>query len=574
MKANTSRLIRIGIASFTLAILLTTRPAQALENEVWISPVGPAKTSAGGTPSDPFRCPDGTSLSTVLGLSQFNGSTTFHLMTGTFYTTSNGIPIKAGWKIRGAGIDNTIVTMQTNALPPGIQYNLIQSATFAGTDGAEVSDLTVDCNLQNQSSGNLQMGAVAIYGSNTRISRVKAINWGTTWASHECFVLYLLYSQSTFVGTNYVIEDCIVTKPAPITFACGTTCISVPGNGNISNVVRNAYGVVRNCLVADFSAGSGTGAPQYINAYGAAGIVEHNRALNLIGGTGAYRDATSDWDVVIRNNVFDNVTRGVFYNIYGFNYTGLTIRDNVIRPAEGGSGIILDIFTTNNYATNVVIQGNTVHPCTTATNVTALELAGHVSATVMNNVFQGGGTGYDLFINYPEDPANSGRVQLNTWSGNVNLSGTQLVEGNNNIWQPGDKDMIKFTPSTAGWYRVLQSEGILAADVQLYSDGWNNGKTDVDFWFRVNSYSTTQFGELGLTRQGSYPYPYPGNVPSVRIVSDYPSSVFVYLDIYIPTVTSDVKPLQVTAKGPFRGRLFSAPQLITTTPSVYKQLNF
>src|ERR1051326_8320459 len=77
--------------------------AQAAENEIWISPVGTATTSAAGTPNDPYRCPDWSSLSTVLGLSQYNGPTTFHFMTGTFEIQPPGIVPKTGWKLRGAG---------------------------------------------------------------------------------------------------------------------------------------------------------------------------------------------------------------------------------------------------------------------------------------------------------------------------------------------------------------------------------------------------------------------------------------------------------------------------------------
>jgi hypothetical protein len=238
-----------------------------------------------------------------------------------------------------------------------------------------------------------------------------------------------------------------------------------------------------------------------------------------------------------------------------FSLNGVVIKNNVIRPAEAGAGIVILAGYTNTYAaTNVVILGNTIYPSSTATNTTALSLNGLVYATVMNNVLQGGGTEGDFYINYSARSF----VSLNTFSGNVNMSGTQLVERDDVWWQPGNEDTIKFTPTADGWYRVSSNRGGVAAAYAVSSDYWsNNATTDTEFWVRVSA--TTPIGELGLTRRGSLPYftgaPTSGNVVAARIVNQWPDK---FVDILV-TNSAGAKPITVTAKGPFRGRMSTTP---------------
>ena len=149
---KTCRLIKFPLTIAICSTLLMGQTAHARENEVWISPNGTANTTASGTPNDPFRCPDAASLNTVLTSVLTGGNLTIHFMNGQFLVGSNGIVMRTGWKLRGAGIDNTILQLQTNALP-GIGVAVIGgTASLPQTDGAEVSDMTVDCNYHHQTS--------------------------------------------------------------------------------------------------------------------------------------------------------------------------------------------------------------------------------------------------------------------------------------------------------------------------------------------------------------------------------------------------------------------------------------
>jgi hypothetical protein len=564
-------------ATLSLSVALT---AQALESEVWISPNGPATTNGvSGAPYQPFRCPDPTSLNTVLASTLNANDLTIHFMAGTFLIPSNGIVPLPGWKLRGAGIGNTILKFQTNVLNSGTSESMIQNGP-SNADAVEVSDLTVDCNVQNQSASNLRIGAVSLIGNDTRISRVKAINWGTSLSGGECFVLVIQPQPGTFNPiTNCIIEDCIVTTPAPIAFADGATCIGIFVSGpDGPGYVQGA--IMRNNLVMNIPSGiSGLGIPRYVNAYGAGGTIERNQALNLPNGSAAYADSWNMRDVLIKDNVFDNIKNGVNFNMYWSSVTDLIIKNNLIKPAEGGTGISLAFYTNTIYASNVVIQANTIYPSSTATNVTALGLWGTMNVTVMNNVLQGGGNGSDFFVNWPGDPLSANTLNITRWSDNVNFAGTQLVEANSGSYQPGEEDTIAFMPTNSGWYRVMTGENSMAADINIFaqhvssSDFWST--TDMDVGFQAHAWdTTTNMGVFNVIRQGSdgFPVSDTGNVDGMRIVTDSPNSPMLYLDVHVVS-PPQIWPIYITAKGWHRSRLQLNPTT-PTAPTYYKQLTF
>ncbi len=567
--------------------------AQALEREVWISPIGAAVTNvtninvsvsvAGtgtivypanltGTETYPFRCPDATSLSNVLHWVLPQTNMTIHFMAGTFETEVGTIVVQIGWKLRGAGIDDTIIQMTPGATVPDGALCVIDWWNGRGVNNAdhvEVSDLTVDCNLATLTvipGGKL--GAIQFGGNDIKVSRVKAINWGSaTGASNECFVFALSASNTGGPATNSVIEDCIVTQPAAASGA-GVTGISAgQGNGNqVANVVRNnvVYGV----------ASGGTNQPGYINAYVAGAMTINNIATGLLGPGSdcVHIDSYSFVDSVVSGNIFDNVTAGMTFNMINSNSsTNLVLKNNVIR-LNGGSGIWY-LTGSNYWASNLMIMDNIVYPSLTATTCNPLSIGNYMTASVMNNIFQYAGSNADLIMNsnFTQNPQNyystSGALQLNTWAGNVNFSGTQLVEANDWDWQPGDQDTIQFTPTSAGWYRIMTGVyyGSIAADITIDSPMWNGYITDTEFWFRMMGGSTSStIGEVVENRRGSYPFGTAGNVTEVRVGCD---GSYTYLDVYVPSTTGAL-PISVTAKGLLRGRLQVPSGPTTTAPAV------
>lgn len=554
--------------------------------EVWINAKTPAVTSAAGTPNEPYQCPDGTALATVL--TSIGENSTIHFMPGT-YLVANGITPKSGWKLRGAGIGNTILRLLPLISGPGLAV-IGGTTAYVPKDGAEVSDMTVDCNLQNQSVAAC-IHAVHLSGSNTRISRVRAINWGSTTAG-ECFTL--LMGAPAFYGerTNCVIEDCVVDSPAPVVHTDGTTAISIWTGSEEDQATRTTVGAeIRGCLVAKVTAGSGVaGQPLYFHAYAAGaygGCVRNNQAVDLIGGAAFYQDTWSGGDVVVANNIFENVTHGAYFNMCSYHMGGIKIIGNVITPAANGTGIAYyngepASQSSNAYARNLIIKDNTVHPFRGVTSINAAcALNGVINSTVVNNVLDGGESGADFAVHYWQLP----RVTLNTFAGNYNLKGTALKMSSQNDynWRAGYEDVVRFTPQrgATGWYRIVSGNVRCSGAVEVYAldqAGTDNVQTDLEFSYRVRTYTTdtTLMGDINLIRQGSLWKQTSSNggaVTKARIVSNPTTDAFVYLDIYVAKADAP-KEITVKIRGLNRGLIYASPALITQTPAVFSECNF
>jgi hypothetical protein len=413
---------------------LTAASARAQGREVWVSPKGPAKTNAVGTLSDPYQCPDALSLGSVM--ESIPARSAVHFLPGTFSVT-NGIAVKPGWKLRGAGIDVTTLQLVPGHKSAGPKPGVIGGMYgYYATDGVEVSDLTVDCNLQNQAG--FAASAVLISGNNTRISRVRGINWGSTVHTLECFVLLIFSHQNNGPRTNCVIEDCIVEQPAPVKQVDGTTAIAIlaaatgPAGGDEDSKMLGCE--IRGCIVSGVTSGTDApGSPLYINAYGVEGPLHirlhDNRAVNIIGGAAVYSDSGNDRDITVDNNLFENVTHGIYWNVMAHSKHSSRAKflNNIMMIAEGGTGIKLNGGYSGHipkdvYAKDWIIKDNIIHPCSVATNVTGIALNGNFSGTVLNNVIQGGGRGQEIST----DPTNVALVKYRSFAGNVNLAGKTL----------------------------------------------------------------------------------------------------------------------------------------------------
>ena len=183
---------------------------------------------------------------------------------------------KTGQKIVGAGIDVTtlkllgagLVNVQTSyatfmlAEPHyhavGMPIEPAGATPIAALKHFEISDLTVDCNVDNQPIrfdlhpaapwANVACGGVRVLGSHTRINRVKAINWGTKSLKQDCFVLSIIQAsgQPSDVGGNPVvtatdfngIEDCVAIQPSKNN-ARETTILHI---GGVKNATNHAQG--------------------------------------------------------------------------------------------------------------------------------------------------------------------------------------------------------------------------------------------------------------------------------------------------------------------------------------------
>jgi len=561
--------------------LLRSQSAFGLENEVWISPNSIDGTNVTtvsstdviygsthgvlypsnvvGTPTYPFRCQDATSLNYVLTSVLLNTNMTVHFMAGTFQVANTIAPL-TGWKLRGAGIDSTILQLASGTVTSSAFLVISKNPS----DGVEVSDMTIDCNFQGQNPGAGAITAVGLAGSQTRISRVKAINWGTGSSGGEDFVLSISCAgaSQTNYATNVVIEDCIVTQPTTATVSAseGVTAIDV------GPYVRG--GVTRNNMVYNINTTTG---PAWIHALTCAGTVRQNYVWDLFGNAmAAYHDSWSMADQLIDGNVFDNVSGGIMD--YSSTWeTNIVYQNNIMRIAENGVGINYYNGAGNNNnpgATNILINNNISYPSvlSTAYSIQALALNGYVTASVMDNVFQGapGNYGADLFMNYGCSPSwfqgyYPYDVTLNTWRGNVNLLGTQLKDIDDTYWQPGEEDSVIFTPTSNGWYRLMTNGATSSGTITLEADwagGPTNEVTDVEFVYAVNgdAPALSGLGQISEIRKGAWA----SQVTQARIGADNPSTTGGYVDIYVNDYLY-TRFIRVKCKGHFRERLLNPP---------------
>jgi len=185
---------------------------------------------------------------------------------GEFLTRGNasqipniGWTIQEGWKIVGSGIDVTTLKVvgATDKVNNASGTNV---ATFLylgigqrfydqRADYAEVSDLTVDCNLPG--SPGVAIGAVGLSGSHTRIRRVRSINFGTQHPDVECFVLVAGGGHGALPEmVDCLIEDCIVEQPSENNVR-ETTCLLVQSGEDPTDGIMGYVraGVLRNNFI-------------------------------------------------------------------------------------------------------------------------------------------------------------------------------------------------------------------------------------------------------------------------------------------------------------------------------------
>jgi len=256
-------------------------------------------------------------------------NTRVHLGPGTFLTrghaanVSGGWQIKPGMKIVGSGID--ITTLQLYHHTAAGYYFAIGHALGAGTraDLAEVSDLTIDCNLSGAGASTAG-SAVRLMGNHTRLYRVKAVNWGSHSGGLPCSALSCITAlpdSGVLEILNTGMEGCIVVSPGTGNEAACTALNA--GNPDDVSFIADGHGkspYIRNCFV-DCGVATPNPNPATGKYRGVAmgwcrgGVVEGNHFHNCDLG-GPYQEGKSSArDVIVRNNFYKNVGRGPYWNL-------------------------------------------------------------------------------------------------------------------------------------------------------------------------------------------------------------------------------------------------------------------
>jgi hypothetical protein len=572
--------------------------------EIWVTPFGSGGGS--GTPDDPYSTPTADSFFNLINdqrtvcITNASGTncgtviipeySTIHLMPGTFIVREGNnnagqprhcITMKQGWKIRGAGMDSTVIQVTNNATPAeGNRIDVFGCTAVTGSPGlgidstpllyAEVSDLTVDCNLQNQSTATTPcVQAVVMHGTHNKVSRVKTINWGSTSASVEMFVFNLdpHYALSASDSEDGLIEDCVATQPAPVAFPGGGGVFTAGGDSDSGDARHQAW-KIRGCIVRDVNVSAA------FYAYGPGNGCEVSDCIaeNLTGGNTAavYNDTVDYHDQIYRNNTFLNVDSGITYNGSDNDVSNIVILNNLITSTNVNNGWGINLYMPNHSMRGVRIEGNIVRPVFPGASMTGAlginGIAAPITFSADNNVLDAGG-GWDFYCNGPF------WTNLNCLSfvNNLNSRGQPLMYGDSSsgITSKLNKfydDQLTFTPTSSGWWKVVP---------------WPHSGSRIELWSFLTTldiglaYQQTQGnaagGELTMLynetdQAGGY-----NPVPQVRITSYSDGSDA--FEAYISTAQVGY-PITVRLSGMFRAMINGyVPSPVSATPTETLVLN-
>jgi hypothetical protein len=198
------------------------------------------KYTMAGPPQNPALGSPTASLQTIQFdrlMRELPGNLRIQLGPGEFQTRGYshsgilGFQPKTGQKIVGAGVEVTTIKL-VGATQADEHYHAVGMKIEADEEGEpapldhfELSDLTIDCNLDQQprmfGSGYAPVacGAVRILGNFCKIQRVRAINWGTKTELCRCFVISLVGALGQTDGepietVHSGIEGCTAIEPS------------------------------------------------------------------------------------------------------------------------------------------------------------------------------------------------------------------------------------------------------------------------------------------------------------------------------------------------------------------------
>ena len=346
-----------------------------------------------------------------------------HLIgSGPFRTSiDHNWAVRPGWVISGDGID--VTTVQLTGSVAGISHSveLMRSDSNISTNNVTISDLTIDCNWTELSTTadigtngemNIKTGAVALYGSNNLISRVRSINTYGSWPNKQEQFAIMLVGPRDGDGTGNVIQFCRAESPRGTygsPFALHGWTNSVPSHLITNSRVVSSFAVGINDGKADGFTSGGVNLANvkdcqvdgntFTDCFGAAYIdtgscdglhITNNTVTRGWQGVGIVSWAQPKQNIEISGNTFgiqNRIVGGASYGIvvgYGAT-TNLTIDRNVITFDLSGGGLMQYWGIGASLLTNAAVTNNTV---------------GFAYFVVSNSAT---GTGITLFSNHQAD---------------------------------------------------------------------------------------------------------------------------------------------------------------------------
>jgi hypothetical protein len=552
---------------FTILVVLCSLVLASAQTEFWIG-LGPSGGGS-GTMASPYTVTGGSDFDTIVN--DRPAGTRIHLLPGTFVTKA-GLVLRHGSSLIGSGIDVTVVQLQDNSAIAPANNAIIQSWDHASANA--VTDMTVDCNLGGQASK--ATAAVTLFGGQTRIARIKTINWGST-SGDECFLL-MIGARGADFSTNCVIEDCIVTQPdTRVIHTGGTTAIFIAGSGTNHLAPGGGWvwnGIIRNCSVYGVHPGA-LNQPPFFHGYGIAdtvgGRIEHNFAFDLhceqanYNAFAVYDENMAHEGYVIADNVFMDVESGIFFNpgIDGYLRNGYVIRDNMISlGSEPNSAQAIHILGTSaSHLQSAIIQDNVVRE--------GNGFSGNGSA-----IFVGNTDGIIVCGNRADLPQATADVTIGSGVTGITYNDNTTSAGANLRGVPKDSppQVASFTVTASGWYRLCMCASLVSGNVAISEN--NYAWVDLQFDYSLNSDGLLpdNLGNITLRRYAVYPnigdYP---DITTIRIGRNSDGRTG-YLDVYVHCPANQTLSFKVSETGDLAATLSNPIGVAQPGPVVSKQL--
>lgn len=251
----------------------------------------------------------------------------------------------SGLKLNGAGIDITVLSILPNN--PEVEargkndewFSLINTNTapstrigdvaglpYGDSNNVEISNLTINGNYNKQKTDsqgrfNTTIQSIFLQGSNNKVTNVKSIGCARGVGGGECFQIRLTFGPDTIGTKGGEITGCEVTDVG----YCNNThsggggyeisCITISGyRGKI------AYGIkIKNNIIRGIPAitGKQNSSINSITCSAAINPIITDNLVESVDGNAFYVDSWASDGMIIKNNNFIKVWRGVFLNAYG-----------------------------------------------------------------------------------------------------------------------------------------------------------------------------------------------------------------------------------------------------------------
>jgi hypothetical protein len=234
-------------------------------------------------------------------------------------------------KIVGAGVESTTLQL-VPAHQADKHFYAVGHALGVGSpaqpnrmDFLEVSELTIDCNLTVPATSPAACGAIRVMGHYVLVRRVKVKNWGTNSSGISgipCYVISMITAapdSNEYEVLDPGIEQCLAMEPAMSAVGAKINVLHAGAKDDTPRLAE-AYGrgpYIRNCFVDCGTVSLPASGPE-IRALSMgwcrAGVVEGNQVHNVTYG-GPYLEKQSARDIIVRNNFYRNVLKGLFWNL-------------------------------------------------------------------------------------------------------------------------------------------------------------------------------------------------------------------------------------------------------------------